>query len=102
LYFTQILLTQILTRLKRIEKCIITNKGSLDSTTAQCSVTDNVGGINVSLLPAKDQYAYALILLDAFFTKEELSQSLMKNSPNKAALDEKRLQHLIHLVPKSS
>lgn len=93
---------QILTRLKRIEKCVMPNKGSLDSTPAQCNVTDNVGGINVSLLPAKDAYAYALILLDVLFTKEELSRSLMfkTKKSSKPALDEKKIQRLINLVEK--
>jgi len=90
---------QILARLKRIEKRLMENKSNSDATTTQ---SDNVGGINVSLLPAKDEYAYALILLDAFFTKEELSQSLMVKTTKspKPALDEKRIQRLIHLVEK--
>ncbi|XP_065893303.1 uncharacterized protein [Dysidea avara] len=94
----KILLMQILSRLKRIEKFVMPTR---DSSSTPC-VADNVGGINVALLPAKDSYAYALILLDALFTKEELSRSLMFKTPksSKPPLDEKRIQRLIFLVEK--
>jgi len=91
---------QILTRLKRIEKYMIPN--NKQSTPVQSNANDVVGGINVSLLPAKDAYAYALILLDALFTKEELSKSLMfkTNKSSKPALDEERIRRIINLVEK--
>ena len=78
------------------------SRGSSSATPTQSTITDNVGGINVALLPAKDAYAYALILLDAMFTKEELSQSLMfkTSKSSKPPLDEKRIQRLICLVEK--
>jgi len=78
---------QILTRLKKLEKCV--SPQNQQAVMAQCNASDAVGGINVSLLPAKDVYAYALILLDTLFSKEELSKSLMfkTTKSSKPALD---------------
>jgi len=48
---------QILTRLKKLEKSV--SPKNQQAIVAQRNASDAVGGINVSLLPAKDAYAYA-------------------------------------------
>ena len=59
-----------------------------------------VNGVDVSSLPAKDAYNYALILLGTLFTKEELGSSLMYHSTkrHKPGLDPKRVKKLLYLV----
>jgi len=64
---------------------------------------ESVDTLANAYLSTKDCYAYALILLDDLFSKEELSNSLMfatKRSPYKSGLHPKRMQRLISLVDK--
>ena len=64
------------------------------------SPEDMVNGVDVSSLPAKDAYNYALILLGTLFTKEELGSSVMYHSTksHKPGLDPKRVKKLLYLV----
>ena len=51
-------------------------------------------------VPARDAYAFALQLMDALFTKEEMSQSLLYKSDKseKPGLEEEKVRRLIKLV----
>ena len=56
-----------------------------------------VHGINLQRIPARDAYAYALSLMDALFTKQELSSSLIFSSKksDKPGLDRERVDKLL-------
>ena len=59
-----------------------------------------INGRNVMRLPSRDAYSFALQLLDAMFTKDELSKSLLykSNKSSKPGLDEGKVKQLITLV----
>ena len=61
-----------------------------------------INGRNVMRLPARDAYAFALLLMDAMFSKEELSVSLLYKSDKskKPGLDEEKVNHMMRLVEK--
>ncbi len=61
-----------------------------------------INGRNVMRLPARDAYAFALLLMDAMFSKEELSVSLLYKSDKskKPGLDEEKVKHMMRLVEK--
>ena len=44
-------------------------------------------GVNLMRLPATDVYAYGLQLMDALFTREELSSSLLYRNEQKSKKD---------------
>lgn len=69
------------------------------STPASKNVIDEV---DISSLPARNAYSYALTVLDTLFSKDELGASLMFKSPKstKPALDEKRVKQLLTLMQK--
>ena len=56
-----------------------------------------VNGINFLRIPARDAYAYALSFMDALFTKQELSSSLIfcSKKSDKPALDRERVDKLL-------
>ena len=56
-----------------------------------------LNGINLLRIPARDAYAYALSLMDALFTKQELSSSLIfySKKSDKPALDRERVDKLL-------
>ena len=56
-----------------------------------------MNGINLLRLQARDVYAYGLQLLDALFTKEELSGSLLFKSKksSKPPLEHDRVEKLL-------
>ena len=59
-----------------------------------------VNGTNVLLIPSKNPYTFGLSLLDMFFSKEELSVSLLlySSKSERAALDQaKFLKSLVRL-----
>ena len=61
-----------------------------------------INGRNVNLIPARDAYAFGLLLMDSLFTKEELSGSLLFKSKKseKPGLDEEKVQRMISLMEK--
>lgn len=95
----------VLKKLTKVEQCMVRGPSNSDST-AQASSTstteDIINRVDISTLPAKNAYAYALILLDCFFTKDELRTSLMFKSArsSKDTLYQKRANHLLSLVQK--
>ena len=93
-------LNLILRKVTRIENRIFISNDI--PRTASTLTVDMVNGVDVSHLPAKDAYVYALTLLDVFLTKEELGGSLVYQSPRspKTSLDEKRMKQLLSLVEK--
>ena len=103
LYFLQGMFKLILQKLNKIEEHICNGQGITEPNVQArpTSSDDFINGVNISTLPAKDAYAYALILLDCLFTKEELGNSLMYKSSKspKPALDEK-VNYLLKLVQK--
>ncbi len=56
-----------------------------------------INGINLKTLPARDAYAYALCLMDALFTQEEMAVSLLFASKrsSKTALDRLRVEKIL-------
>ena len=56
-----------------------------------------MNGIDVMLLPAKSPYIFGLMLLDLFFTKEELARSLLfsTNKSERLALDQTKVAKVI-------
>ena len=100
------MLKTILKKVNRIEEHIFKQQHNCEASSINEGTTtaseDFIHGVNISSLPAKDAYAYALILLDSLFTKEELGCSLMYKSPksSKPALDNRRVNQLISLVQK--
>lgn len=101
--FFQALLKLILEKITRIEKHIFNQGKDGDAVqAASMSSGDRVNGVDVSSLPAKDAYNYALILLGTLFSKEELGRSLMYQSSksHKPGLDPKRVKKLLNLVQK--
>lgn len=66
------------------------------------SRNNEIHGINVMTVPSRDAYSFGLLLLDMLFTKDELADSLLFQSPKsmKSALDTQRVQRLIGLVNK--
>ena len=53
----------------------------------------NIKGVDINLLPAKDIYHFGLMLLDLYFTNDELSKSLVMPSTrsNQPVLDQKKV-----------
>lgn len=97
------MLRLILNKINKIEDHICKQKNfevTQQGTSTQASKNDFVDEVDISSLPAKDAYAYALTLLDTLFTKKELGGSLMFKSTKsiKPALDEKRVKQLLTLV----
>ena len=54
----------------------------------------------MNLIPARDAYAFGLVLMDSLFTKEELAVSLLYKSKKseKPGLDENRVAKIINLM----
>ena len=54
---------------------------------------EQVNGVNLLHIPARDAYAYGLQLMDALFTKQELAGSLIFKSKKseKQGLDQDRV-----------
>ncbi len=61
-----------------------------------------VNDIHVLRLPSRDAYAYALQLMDVYFTKEELAKSLVFKSKksSKPPLDPKKVEQILKLIVK--
>ena len=90
-------------KVSRIEEHILKPGKAGDAVQAASkSPEDMVNGVDVSELPAKDAYSYALILLSTLFTKDELGSSLMYQSSksNKPGLNPTRVKKLLNLVQK--
>lgn len=66
--FFQALLKQILEKITKIEKHIFNHNDGDAVQAASMSPEDMVNEVDVSSLPAKDAYNYALILLGTLFT----------------------------------
>jgi len=94
------MLRLILNKIEKIEDYICKQNSDKQGTSTPASKNDFIDGVDISSLPAKDAYGYALTLLDSLFTKEELGGSLMFKSPKsiKPALDEKKVTQLLTLV----
>ena len=54
-----------------------------------------VNGTNVMLIPSKNPYTFGFNLLDMFFSKEELSVSLLFHSNKSDALDQAKVSKII-------
>eukprot|EP00731_Ephydatia_muelleri_P031378 Em0022g892a len=56
-----------------------------------------IKGVDISLLPADDAYLFGLMLLDLYFTKEELSECLIfpSTKSSKHALDQAKVRTII-------
>ena len=56
-----------------------------------------VNGTNVMLIPSKNPYTFGFSLLDMFFSKEELSVSLLFHSSksDRVALDQAKVSKII-------
>ena len=61
-----------------------------------------INGKNTMRIPATGPYNFGFQLLYMLFTKDELSKSLLYKTPrsSKLALDEEKVQRLLHLVEK--
>ena len=61
-----------------------------------------INGKNTMRIPATGLYNFGFQLLYMLFTKDELSKSLLYKTPrsSKLALDEEKVQRLLHLVEK--
>ena len=107
---TQDLLVNIAQRVERIEKMVeklghrLKEKSGGNS--RHSSKEDDQGviinGIDVLRIPAKDEYAYGLRLMEVLFTKEEMSESLLFESKksDRKGLDQERVSQLFSLVDK--
>lgn len=59
-----------------------------------------INGVDVIRIPAKDEYSYGLRLMEVFFTKKEISESLLFQSKksNRKAFDPERVSQLFDFV----
>ena len=64
------------------------------------TLSPQINGRNVMRVPARDAYAFALLLMDALFSREELSGCLLYKSDKskKPGLDGERVQQMMMLV----
>ena len=61
-----------------------------------------VNGTNVLIMPSKNPYTFGLTLLDMFFSREELSMSLLFSSSksDRASLDQAKVSRIIEIMNK--
>lgn len=85
--------------IKKKDKTIGGGSGTIKEESDEGSI---VNGVDVTRIPAKDEYSYGLRLMDILFTKKEMSESLLFSSKksNKPGLDKGRVSQLLNFIDK--
>ncbi|KAL5493681.1 hypothetical protein EMCRGX_G014891 [Ephydatia muelleri] len=84
---------------RRYKRNRVPSKKALDAGTLSEELLDQ-NRVDVNLLPANNIYLFGLVLLDLYFTKEELSQSLIfpSTKSKKPMLDQEKVGTIIELM----